>query len=174
MMIWIFGYGSLVWRPNFDFIDRQPAKLSGWARRFYQGSPDHRGTPNHLGRVVTLLQIPNEECYGMAYGITSDQRNEIFQYLDMREQGGYDLLETDIHLLNGEKVRGFVYTANEDNPFYLGPQRLEQMAEQIVSSSGPSGTNLEYFTELYDALKTFAPLEIHMEQLHQEILKKQA
>ena len=171
-MIWIFGYGSLVWRPNFDFIDRQPAKIYGWSRRFYQGSPDHRGTPQKLGRVVTLLPILNEECYGIAYAIDSHKRDEIFHYLDIREQGGYDLLETDIHLLSGNTVNGYVYTANDQNPFYLGPANLDQMATQILTSQGPSGTNLEYFTKLYDALAIFAPSEVHLEQLHQAITNR--
>ena len=172
-MIWIFGYGSLVWRPNFEFKDRQPAKIEGWTRRFYQGSPDHRGTPEHLGRVVTLLPLPNAECYGVAYAIESQKRDEIFRYLDMREQGGYDLLETEISLLSGEKVRGYVYTANNKNPFYLGPASLEKMADQILSSQGPSGSNLEYFIKLYDALNGFAPVETHLTELYQEITKRQ-
>ena len=171
-MIWIFGYGSLIWRPNFEFRDRQPAKLYGWSRRFYQGSPDHRGTAEHLGRVVTLIQMPNEECYGVAYGIDSHKRDEIFHYLDMREQGGYDLLETNIQLLSGDKVNGYVYTANEDNPYYLGPASIEQMATQILNSCGPSGTNLEYFTKLYEALTLFAPSEVHLTELYRELCKR--
>ena len=171
-MIWIFGYGSLVWRPNFDYIDRQTAKIHHWARRFYQGSPDHRGTAKHLGRVVTLVPTPNEECYGVAYAIDSHNRDEIFDYLNMREQGGYDLLETHIQLLNGKSVYGYVYTANQDNPFYLGPASIEEMAVQIVNSSGPSGTNLEYFTKLYEALTLFAPSEKHLTELYREITKR--
>ena len=170
-MIWIFGYGSLVWRPNFDFIERQHAKISGWSRRFYQGSPDHRGTPEHLGRVVTLMPTPGEECYGVAFAIDSDKRDEIFNYLDIREQGGYDLLETEIQLLDRERVRGYLYTANSDNPFYLGSASVEDMAAQIVKSRGPSGPNLEYFMKLYDALSSFAPSEPHLTELHQEISK---
>ena len=171
-MIWIFGYGSLIWRPNFDFSDRQPAKIFGWSRRFYQGSPDHRGTAENLGRVVTLIPTLNETCYGIAYGIDSNKRDEIFHYLNIREQGGYDLIETDIQLLNGDSVQGYVYTANENNPFYLGPASLENMATQILNSRGPSGSNLEYFINLYEALKQFAPSEDHLTKLYQEISER--
>ena len=171
-MSWIFGYGSLIWRPNFDFQDRQHAKIDGWGRRFYQGSPDHRGTPEKLGRVATLIPTPQEECYGIAYAIDSRKQDQIFQYLDMREQGGYDLIETDIQLLNGNTVRGYLYTANEENPFYLGPSSIEAMASQILSSYGPSGTNLEYFIKLYEALILFAPCETHLTELYQEICNR--
>ena len=171
-MIWIFGYGSLIWRPNFAFIDRQPAKILGWSRRFYQGSPDHRGTPEKLGRVVTLVANPDDECFGIAYAIDAHQCDEIFRYLDIREQGGYDLLKIPMILLNGEHVQGYVYTANPDNPFYLGASSTEEMAIQILHAQGPSGTNLEYFTELYDALISFAPPEPHLTQIYQEISKR--
>lgn len=170
-MIWIFGYGSLVWRPNFDFRDRQPAKISGWARRFYQGSPDHRGTSESLGRVVTLIQAAEEECYGVAYAIDSHKRNEIFEYLDIREQGGYSLINADIQLLNGNHVSGHVYIANAGNRFYLGPTSVEKMAIQILTAHGPSGSNLEYFNQLYEALSLFAPDDAHMTELHLAISK---
>lgn len=171
-MTWIFGYGSLIWRPNFDFTSRQPAKIKGWVRRFYQGSPDHRGTPKQWGRVVTLMPTSNEECYGVAYAIDAYKRDDVFHYLNLREQGGYDLLETEIQLLNGDAVHGYVYTANEENPFYLGPASVDEMAIQILNSSGPSGPNLEYFTQLYTALSDFAPDDPHLNELYQEILKQ--
>ena len=175
-MVWIFGYGSLIWRPNFNYIERRPAKILGWSRRFYQGSPDHRGTPDRLGRVVTLVPSPEAECYGVAYAVSPHQQSEIFDYLDIREQGGYDLLETSLYLLNEgqaeNKVRGYLYTANADNPYYLGPASVAEMAQQIYTTHGPSGPNLEYFTELYEALGTFAPEERHLNELYEELSRQ--
>ena len=65
--MWIFGYGSLIWRPDFDWIEAAPASIEGWERRFWQGSHDHRGVPDAPGRVVTLIPQANAYCDGMAH-----------------------------------------------------------------------------------------------------------
>jgi cation transport regulator ChaC len=66
---WIFGYGSLVWRPAFPHRRRRPASIRGFCRRFWQASTDHRGTPEAPGRVVTLIESPGDRCWGMAYEV---------------------------------------------------------------------------------------------------------
>jgi len=67
--MWIFAYGSLIFRPAFPFVERRRAFVRGWMRRFWQGSPDHRGVPDAPGRVVTLLPSEAETCGGCAYRI---------------------------------------------------------------------------------------------------------
>ncbi|RZA31933.1 MAG: gamma-glutamylcyclotransferase, partial [Lysobacteraceae bacterium] len=65
--VWLFGYGSLIWKADFPYIERRPASIGGWSRRFWQGSHDHRGTGSAPGRVVTLVAEDGATCHGMAY-----------------------------------------------------------------------------------------------------------
>ena len=67
--VWLFGYGSLIYKVDFPYIERKPATISGWSRRFWQGSHDHRGTPESPGRVLTLIETPGETCTGMALSL---------------------------------------------------------------------------------------------------------
>ena len=68
---WIFGYGSLMWHPGFEFSENRPAAITGWMRRFWQGSTNHRGVPGAPGRVVTLMPDESAVCRGMAYRVDS-------------------------------------------------------------------------------------------------------
>ncbi|MDX5329335.1 MAG: gamma-glutamylcyclotransferase, partial [Marinobacter sp.] len=76
--VWLFGYGSLIYKVDFPFLEQRPASIRGWARRFWQGSHDHRGTPEAPGRVVTLIEQPGAVCRGMAFRVSPN----VFEYLD--------------------------------------------------------------------------------------------
>ena len=86
---WIFGYGSLVWRPDFPFVERYHAVIEGWVRRFWQGSTDHRGVPGAPGRVVTLVAEPHARCSGTAYRVDDAVIDSVINTLEYREKGGY-------------------------------------------------------------------------------------
>lgn len=147
--LWLFGYGSLIFRADFPFLDRKPARIAGWQRRFWQGSHDHRGTPDAPGRVVTL--VPAQQagwCVGMAYLISP----EVLHPLDERERNGYLRVMTDLHLQGQGTVDGLMYIANADNGAFLGPAPLPDMARQIHHSAGQSGPNADYVLGLADAL----------------------
>jgi len=151
-MVWIFGYGSLIWRPDFVFEESAPARLEGWKRRLWQGSPDHRGIPGHPGRVVTLVRDLQASVLGRAYRIEAARRSDIFQVLDLRECAGYQLHSAPLALRDGRSVDGMVYVAGPDNPNFLGPASIDGMVQQILSSSGVSGRNLDYVLSLANSL----------------------
>ncbi len=159
---WVFGYGSLIWRPDFEFIDAQPARLPGYSRRFWQGSHDHRGVPESPGRVVTLIDDAAAHCHGMAYLIEAEVVAATFEQLDYREKNGYERLVTDLHLRTGDRVPGLVYIAAPGNFAYLGDAPLEDIARQILGAAGPSGRNIDYLNDLAEALRR---LEVHDEHV---------
>jgi cation transport regulator ChaC len=88
---WIFGYGSLVWRPAFPHAERRAASVRGWARRLWQGSPDHRGVRDAPGRVLTLVPRPEALCWGVAYRVEDAARGEVLATLDARGRSGSNL-----------------------------------------------------------------------------------
>jgi cation transport protein ChaC len=160
--LWIFGYGSLVWRPSFPHSQQRPARLLGWARRFWQGSTDHRGVPGAPGRVVTLVREPEAVCWGMAYRVAASERQAILARLDHRERGGYERLVVRLEARGGEAIPALVYLATSDNPNYLGPAPMERIAEQVRVSHGPSGSNLEYVQRLAAALRGLGAEDDHV------------
>tara|TARA_B100000700_G_scaffold276829_1_gene323718 strand:- start:9374 stop:9919 length:546 start_codon:yes stop_codon:yes gene_type:complete len=162
--VWVFGYGSLVWRPDFPFVDRRNATLNGWVRRFWQGSTDHRGIPGAPGRVVTLVKDKHAVCWGMAYLISAEDRDRVFGHLDYREKEGYSMNEVQISFpqSTGGGVRSLVYIAGPENPNWLGDAPLAEIAAQVIESAGQSGRNTEYVLELARALRHMKAKDTHV------------
>ena len=146
--LWLFGYGSLIYKAGFDYVERATATITGWARRYWQGSHDHRGTPEAPGRVVTLVEAPGEACLGMAYRVTP----AVFGYLDHREKNGYLRFAQTMTFADGRQDKGLVYIATPDNAAWLGEADIETIAAQVAASHGPSGPNRDYVLNLADAL----------------------
>ncbi len=172
MSEWIFGYGSLVWRPDFPYVERAPAAIDGFARRFWQGSTDHRGVPGDPGRVVTLVREAGARCWGMAYRVEEAVRGRVLGALAHREKGGYDRVVLDLAFAEAgrDPVPAFVYRASEDNPNYLGPAPLEAIAAQVARSHGPSGANVEYVLRLAGALRAMGVADPHVLALERLVI----
>lgn len=164
--VWLFGYGSLIYKVDFPFLEQRAATISGWARRFWQGSHDHRGTPQAPGRVVTLVRQPEATCKGMAYRVSP----EVFEHLDVREKNGYLRFSTPMVFDDGSSTEGLVYIATEDNAAFLGPAPVVEMARQIASSSGPSGPNSEYLLKLAEAIRALDSHDPHVFELEAHLL----
>jgi len=162
---WVFGYGSLIWKADFDYIERCPATITGWARRFWQGSHDHRGTPDAPGRVVTLIESPGTPCSGMAYRIAAEQVSSVFDNLDYREKNGYERHQTAVSLNDGRSTDALLYVATPENFAHLGDAQDEVIAAQIHTSVGPSGANRDYLIELHHALVGLGAEDAHVARL---------
>ncbi len=163
--VWLFGYGSLIYKVDFDYLERRQATIHGWERRFWQGSHDHRGTPEAPGRVLTLIPREGASCTGMAYRVPG----RAFAHLDVREKNGYLRFETRMQFLGGDHATGLVYIAEAGNAAWLGPADDETIARQIARSSGPSGPNRDYLLRLADALRDMGVNDPHVFALEQAL-----
>ena len=170
--IWLFGYGSIMWKTGFSFETSELCHVKGWARRFWQGSTDHRGTPELPGRVVTLIESASEHCWGTAYRLPDYEATNIIGDLDYRERGGYERRKLSLTLRCGQTIQGITYIAHPHNPNYLGESTLENIARQITFSTGPSGSNKEYILELYRVLEQLNIQDSHVDNLVQLILRR--
>lgn len=162
-MTWIFGYGSLIWRPAFAYEVSRKAALRGWRRRFWQASPDHRGVPAAPGRVVTLVPDATAVCWGMAFRVPTTLWNDVIALLDHRERHGYARRAVALEFEDGIQTQAITYVAAADNPSYVGPAPLVAMVDQIAHAAGPSGSNREYLTRLAEHLRS---LNIHDDEVH--------
>lgn len=165
---WVFGYGSLIYKVDFPYLEREVAAIEGWQRRFWQGSHDHRGTPEAPGRVVTLVPAAGVICKGVAYRVG----HEVFEHLDHREKNGYERHAITMSLVAARRqVGGILYVARSDNHAYLGPAPLPELAAHIARSAGPSGSNRDYVLALADALRELGDPDPHVLALEALLLR---
>ncbi|XP_045756283.1 glutathione-specific gamma-glutamylcyclotransferase 1 [Mirounga angustirostris] len=159
--LWIFGYGSLVWRPDFAYSDSLVGFVRGYSRRFWQGDTFHRGSDKMPGRVVTLLEDREGCTWGVAYQVRGEQVSEALKYLNVREAvlGGYDTKEVTFYPQDSpdQPLKALAYVATPQNPGYLGPAPEEAIATQILACRGFSGHNLEYLLRLADFMQLCGP-----------------
>jgi cation transport protein ChaC len=141
--LWVFGYGSLMWRPGFDYLEQRPARLFGYHRSFCVYSWYHRGSQKAPGLVLGLDQ--GGSCIGQAYRIKDADADDVIAYLDAREMvtAVYQPIVTPIHTAAG-KVVARSYVADRDHPQYAGKLPYEDQAEIIRHGVGNSGINTDY------------------------------
>jgi len=129
------------------------ASVDDWARRFWQGSHDHRGTEDAPGRVLTLVPIPGEHCVGRVFGISAAHVSDTLEALDYREKNGYERQQLTVATEKFGSVQALTYIARESNAAWLGNASDESIAEHIRHSVGPSGRNVDYVLALHQALQ---------------------
>ncbi|WHZ18695.1 MAG: Cation transport protein ChaC [Rhodanobacteraceae bacterium] len=168
--VWLFGYGSLIHKVDFPYLERRSATIHGWSRRFWQGSHDHRGTHEHPGRVVTLVPEEGASCAGVAYRVAP----ATFAQLDHREKNGYLRFAMSLDFGDGQSADGIVYIAMAGNAAWLGPADDAAIARHVAASAGPSGANDEYVFKLAQALRELGAEDAHVLAIEAELRKLKA
>jgi glutathione-specific gamma-glutamylcyclotransferase len=144
--LWVFGYGSLMWRPGFAFKEQAPAALIGAHRSLCVYSFHHRGTPERPGLVLGLDE--GGACRGVAYRVEAAQREATLVYLREREQVTDVYLEVfrPITLLDssGRELEALCYLIDRRHPQYAGRLSIEAQARLVCGARGLSGDNIEY------------------------------
>ncbi len=143
---WVFGYGSLVWQPGFDFAERRIARLDGFARSFCMHSIHHRGTESEPGLVLALDRDRRSFCDGVAFRVGRENGDETLAYLRARELISSAYLEEthDVVLRDGTVLNAVCYVIDPDHVQYCGGMALEEQARIIAHAVGGRGPNTEY------------------------------
>jgi glutathione-specific gamma-glutamylcyclotransferase len=151
---WVFAYGSLMWHPGFDFVDKRLATLPGYRRAFCMASIVYRGTPDAPGLVLALDRDDASACRGVAYRVTGASAAAALAYLRERELVSYAYEEArlPVRLDAGGEVEAVAYVSNPAHPQYRGGLTLEQQADVIARAVGPRGPNSDYLLNTIDSL----------------------
>ncbi len=150
---WVFGYGSLMWRPGFAFEARHSATLYGRRRAFCIYSVHHRGTYERPGLVLGLA--PGGSVRGTAYRVAERDWDETYAYLREREQPTETYVEArvQVHLPDGARINALTFLSDVAHPQWAGTLPLERQAELISGAKGLSGRNEDYLCDLVDHLE---------------------
>ncbi len=141
--LWVFGYGSIMWRPGFAFEEVLPARLFGYHRAFCVYSWHHRGTPDRPGLVLGLDN--GGSCVGRAYRVQASRAEEVTAYLDAREMvtSVYVPIKHPIHTERG-KLSARCYIVDKAHDQYAGKLPFEEQARIVAQGRGASGINTDY------------------------------
>jgi cation transport protein ChaC len=170
---WVFGYGSLMWRPGFPYLERQAATLHGRRRAFCIYSVHHRGTPARRGLVLGLA--PGGATRGMAYCIANEHWAEAYAYLREREQPTETYVEARVtaRLADGRAIGALTFLSDRSHPQWAGALSLERQAGLIAGATGLSGRNVDYLTDLVEHLREAGIRDRSMEKLLAMVLERE-
>ena len=171
---WIFGYGSLMWRPGFDYLERAPARHHGRRRAFCIYSVHHRGTPERPGLVLGLA--PGGSVTGVAYRVSEESWPETHAYLLEREQPTETYIEAQIglRLPAGRVGRSLAFLSDRRHPQWAGDLTLDAQADVIAGAKGLSGRNIDYLRDLVAHLRDAGIADAGMARLLRMVEAREA
>jgi glutathione-specific gamma-glutamylcyclotransferase len=169
--LWVFGYGSLMWRPGFDYLERIPARLRGLHRALCVFSHVHRGTPERPGLVFGLDQ--GGMCRGIAYRVAARERAKTVAYLREREQvtSVYREATRRIELEDGSRrqLDALCYLVDRGHVQYAGRLSLAERVHYVRQGHGQSGHNRDYVLDAVRALEALGYRETDLHLLAEQL-----
>ena len=176
---WVFGYGSLMWRPGFPFIERRTAVLHGRRRAFCIYSVHHRGTYERPGLVLGLA--PGGAVRGVVYRVAEADWPEVYAYLREREQPTETYFEAwaDVKIDGlsndkGGKAQALVFLSDMKHVQWAGALTLDQQCALISGATGLSGRNIDYLRDLVTHLREDGVRDQAMETLLKMVEAREA
>ncbi|QIE54844.1 gamma-glutamylcyclotransferase [Pikeienuella piscinae] len=166
--LWVFAYGSLMWKPGFDHVERRRARLAGYRRRFCLDSITYRGTAEYPGLVLALDEDPEGACEGIVYRVAAALREETHAYLRARELVTYSYLERFLPVVtdDGAEVDALAYVMDRAHQQYRGGLTPEEQAAVIARAIGPAGSNAEYLDNTVAHLSEMGVDDVELTRLH--------
>jgi cation transport protein ChaC len=160
--LWIFAYGSLMWRPDFDFVERRKARLAGYHRALCISSNHWRGTPERPGLVLGLDR--GGSCVGIAFRIAAETREATLAAVRAREMigGVYHEIWPAVLLDDGRRQVAVTYVADRNHHDYAGKLGREAMLARVRHSVGVAGPNVDYVRNTAAHLQQLGVVDPHL------------
>lgn len=159
--LWIFAYGSLIWMPEFDFVERRKARVYGHHRALSMWSTVHRGTREVPGLVLAL--VTGGSCWGVAYRIECHQAERALEQVWHREMPipVYDPCWLKAHTDQGP-VCALAFTLSRHSPHFTGELSDERMRKTLQTARGGRGTTAEYVRNTHEHLREWGIQDAHL------------
>jgi cation transport protein ChaC len=170
--VWVFGYGSLIWNPAFEFAEKRVAMVRGWHRRFCLWLKAGRGTPELPGLMLALDR--GGSCRGLAFRVDKAKVEEELLILWRREMlsGSYEARWVDAHTTQGT-VRAVTFVANRRHARFTNLLSDEEVADRIAIARGPLGSCAEYLLNTVEHLEALGFRDASLERIRRRVEKRE-
>lgn len=167
--LWIFGYGSLMWKPGFDYVESQPALLDGWHRELCIYSHHWRGTAEAPGLVLGLDE--GGICRGVAFRVAAANAEAVRAYLHAREMRGsvYRELMQKIVFADRSAAEALAYVSDSVHPQYAGNLTREERLKIVAACCGEGGPNRDYVINTVLHLRQLGVHDAELEWLYERL-----
>ena len=171
--MYVFGYGSLIWNPGFEFQTSELAEVKNYKRSFSMWSIHHRGTVKRPGLVLALEKCNGRSCKGVVFKVSPDNYTQVLLYLRERElvSSAYEETEVQVELATSKQlVNAITFVIKKDHDQYC-QLRLDEQAKIIAEAEGGRGRNDEYLFSTEKKLTELGISSVDLRYLVQQVKK---